>query len=99
MRRGRDTSGVYSDSHMNGGDWVVMGVWMTFLVIVVLVAIWVIARWTTAASAQSPTHGGAQRRSTAREILDESLARGDITIDEYEKRRGAIERSTTGRSE
>jgi uncharacterized membrane protein len=42
------------------------------------------------------------RRTTpinAREILDESLARGDITIDEYEKRRGAIERSTTGRSE
>ena len=86
---------MFSDGHVNGGDWAGMVVWMSFLVILLLVAIWAIARWTTAAGAQGPTLAGGDRQPTARETLDVGLARGDITLDEYDKRRAAIERTTT----
>ena len=79
---------------MAGTDWVAMGIWMAFLVLLVLVIWWVIIRWTTTRdSVPSARADGGGERPVAREILDESLARGEITLDEYERRRRAIERT------
>ena len=53
------------------------------------VAIWAVAQWARggpqgSASVQQPS-------KTAREVLDERLARGEIDLEEYQGRRAALE--------
>lgn len=63
-------------------------VWIGFLAVVA----WVAVQW-----ARGGSPGSASEQSstmTARELLDERLARGDIDLDEYQRRRRALEQHT-----
>lgn len=76
---------VYSD-HMNGWGWAMMLVWSLVLIGFLGVAAWVTVHWTRGGmqAAQPPAR-------TARELLDERFARGEIDLDEYQRRRAALE--------
>ena len=50
---------------MDGTDWVAIGIWMVFLLLVVVPLVWAITQWGRPPS-HHPTSGG----SSAREILD-----------------------------
>jgi uncharacterized membrane protein len=53
---------------------------------------WLAVQWThTSSRGTSP---GQPSAKTARELLDERLARGEIDLDEYERRSGALDRHT-----
>ena len=65
------------------GWWIVMMIGMVaFWALVIVGIVWLVR--TSAAG------GGVSRRS-AREVLDERLAQGEIEVDEYERRLAAIE--------
>ena len=74
------------DWHWGGG--MILGplyfiLWAAILVAVIMLVV----RWMTPSpDAISP------RRSSARDILDERFARGEIEQDEYEKRRAVLDR-------
>jgi putative membrane protein len=79
---------MYYD-HMNGTDWVAMGLMMTFWVVLLLVVVWAIAQW-----ARSPDRSNGQpqaEKKSARDILDERYARGEIDKDEYQDRRHTLD--------
>ena len=59
-------------------------VWIGFLAVVASVAI----QWARGGSHRSVS--GQTGAKTARELLDEGLARGDIDLDEYHRRRQAL---------
>jgi putative membrane protein len=86
--------GMYWD-HMNGSDWAMMLVSMTLLVLLVVGVAWaILAANRPAASTHdaSPSRTDGSPPKTARELLDERLATGEIDLDEYEQRRRALER-------
>ena len=65
-----------------------MFAWMVFLLIVLGVVIWAIGYWSGAwGHTQRPSAG----KSSARELLDDRLARGEIDVEEYQRRRSALE--------
>jgi putative membrane protein len=71
-----------------GGAALMMVLWTAILVGSLALLAWVIAQWPR----RGPEDGrpaGAQAR-TARELLDERLARGEIDVDEYQRRRAAM---------
>ena len=70
--------------HDWGGGWGMI-LWPFYLVIW-LAIIALVIRWTGAAG-----QGSSRTTSTARDILDERFARGEIDDDEYEKRRRILE--------
>jgi putative membrane protein len=72
---------------MDGTDWLAMGIWMVFLLIVVVLVVWAITQW-----GRSPSHYPTSGKSSAREILDERFARGEIDVDEYHQRREALDK-------
>ena len=79
--------------HMTGWGWTMMLLWAILLVVLVAGVIW-------AMLASSRPAGPAYERQassppSARELLDERLARGEIDTDEYEQRRRALEGSLT----
>ena len=79
---------MYYGDHMNGSDWAAMFAWMVFLLIVLGVVIWAIGYWSGAwGHNQRPPAG----KSSARELLDDRLARGEIDVEEYQRRRSALE--------
>ena len=65
---------------MMGGFGIGMLLWVALIVFVV----WWIAQSTTGGQTQRTT-------KTSREVLDERLARGEITIDQYRELRKALE--------
>ena len=71
-------SGHHDDDMMGGGWW---WLWGTLMMIVVLAAIALVV-WLIVRSVQSGA-GGAR---SARDILSERYARGEIDTDEYEDR-------------
>ena len=82
---------MYNYDHMSGTDWIGMGFMMVFLVVVLVVAIWAITHWTrTSDRADLPAD------RSARDILDERFARGEIEIDEYQDRRRALDHLPVG---
>ncbi len=82
---------MYGD-HMDGTDWAAMGLWMVFLLVIVLVVVWAITR----SSRPTDTGEAATRsRPSARDLLDERLASGEIDVEEYHRRRGALDQSPT----
>jgi putative membrane protein len=69
-----------------GGDWWVMGVFMLlFVVLIVGGGAWLLNR------AGKPPSSPAVTGSTARRILDERFARGEISEDEYRQRRNLLQ--------
>ena len=66
------------------------GMWFgPILMLLVTVAIVLLVVWLVRSAARG---GTSYRNRTAREVLDESYAKGEIDDDEYKRRRSAIER-------
>jgi len=87
---------MYYD-HMDGGN---NGGWIAMLVILILlIALAVVAVWFFVTNAR-PQTGGAPSQSLrpgAADLLDERLARGEISPDEYRERLAALrEREQSG---
>lgn len=82
---------MYNYDHMSGTDWIGMGFMMVFLVVVLVVAIWAITQWT-----RTSDRPDLPADRSARDILDERFARGEIEIDEYQDRRRALDHLPVG---
>ena len=78
---------MYYSDHMSGADWVAMATVMVFMLILVLVVVWVIVRWASPVDRSAPP----QPEKSARDILDERYARGEIDKEEYEERRHTLD--------
>jgi len=74
---------------MTSGGWAMMIVWTLLLVLLAAGLLWAILAAGRTASTQ-PRQSDASARS-ARELLDERLATGEIDIEEYQRRRQALE--------
>jgi uncharacterized membrane protein len=81
---------MYGD-HMDGTDWAAMGLWMVFLLVIVLVVVWAITRSSRPADTGEPIE-----RPSARDLLDERLAHGEIDVEEYHQRRAALDQPRPG---
>lgn len=67
----------------DGGWWLVMALGMVlFWALVIVGIVWIVRE------VGGQRHGGAAQAPM--EVLDERLARGDISVEEYEERRGAL---------
>jgi len=76
--------------HMNGWGWLMMKVWSLISIGFLGLIAWLAVQWTrTSSQGTSPSQPSAK---TARELLDERLARGEINLDEYERRADALDR-------
>jgi uncharacterized membrane protein len=64
------------------------GIGMLLWVVVVVAAIWWIAQATTRQQGTGPK---VPESKTARELLDERLARGDVTVEQYRELKKALE--------
>ena len=77
---------------MSGWGWMMMVFWSLIWIGFLGLIAWFAVHWTRtsskAASLSQPT------AKTARELLDERLARGEIDLDEYERRSDALDRPT-----
>jgi putative membrane protein len=86
-----DAPGMYYSDHMDGTDWIGMGLMVVFTVIILLVVIWAIAQWN-----RGTDRGMPPADKSARDILDERFARGEIEKDEYEVKRRALHHPPVG---
>ena len=84
---------MYVD-HMDGSGWGLMVLWTFLLVALVVGVIWAIVG--SGRRDQPPLSGGSPR--SAREILDERLARGEVDPGEYDRLRERLDRSAPPRS-
>jgi putative membrane protein len=76
--------------HMSGWGWLMMIVWSLISLGFLGLIAWLAVQWTqTSSLGTSPSEPSAK---TARELLDERLARGEINLDEYERRANALDR-------
>ncbi len=75
--------------HINGWGWTMMIVWSLVWIGFLGVIAWIaVQRGRGASHRQSVEQAPAK---TARDLLDERLARGEIDLDEYQRRRQALE--------
>lgn len=87
----RQALSMYWD-HMNGPGWLMMIVWSLISIGLLGLIAWLAVQWTrTSSRGRSPSQPSAK---TARELLDERLARGEVELDEYERRSEALDRHT-----
>jgi putative membrane protein len=78
--------------HMNGWGWMMMVLWSLISIGFLGLIAWLAVRWTqTTSQGRSRSQPSA---NTARDLLDERLARGEIDLDEYERRSEALDRHT-----
>ena len=76
--------------HMNGWGWTMMIVWSLVWVGFLGLIAWIAVQWARGTSRQEPP-SGAPGKTAARDLLDERFARGEIDLDEYQRRRQALE--------
>jgi len=76
--------------HMNGWDWITMILWSLVWISLVGLIAWVAIPWARNGP-EPPRPDQAFPIKTARELLDERLARGEIDPDEYRLRREALD--------
>jgi putative membrane protein len=82
---------MYGD-HMDGWGWMMMVLWSIVAIGFVGIAAWFLMTWGHSGSSDSaPSQPPAK---TARELLDERLASGDIDPDDYTRRRATLEQHT-----
>ena len=87
-----DNQAMYYQDHMDGTNWVAMSVAMVFLLVVVVLVLWAITGWPRLAGHSAPQSTEAGTTS-ARDLLDGRMARGEIDVDEYQQRRNALDRT------
>jgi putative membrane protein len=75
--------------HMNGWGWTMMIFWSLIWIGLLSILAYAAINWTRGGS-NNPDRGGGSDK-TARDVLDERLARGEIDTDEYQRRRAALE--------
>jgi putative membrane protein len=82
---------MYSD-HMNNWGWTMMIVWALLWIGLLGLIAWIAVQWAR----DGPRDSVSEQRSpkAARELLEERLASGEIDIEEYQRRRAAIEDHT-----
>ena len=86
--------GMYWD-HMTGWGWAMMILWSLIWIALIGVLISALVNWSRGSSA--PAHPSAEQpRPNARELLDQRLASGDITIEEYQARKAALDDRVAG---
>ncbi|HYX84627.1 MAG TPA: SHOCT domain-containing protein [Gaiellales bacterium] len=78
--------------HMNGWGWTMMTVWSLVWVGFLGVIVWATVHWVRTGSADAAVESRSGRSPA--ELLDERLARGEIDVDEYERRRAALSHGT-----
>jgi putative membrane protein len=78
--------------HMNGWGWTMMVIWSLISIGFLGVIAWAAVRWIGGSqSSGEPAPPGKKAAKTARDVLDERLAVGEIDVDEYRSRRAALE--------
>ena len=77
--------------HMTGWGWGIMILWSMIWVGLLVLAAWAIVSWARRSTTPSASRPDPHR--SARDLLDERLARGEIDVDDYERRRAAIDRA------
>lgn len=82
---------MYGD-HMTTWGWAMMVVWSIVGIGFVGIAAWLVLAWARVSSRDSESTRPPEK--TARELLDERLARGDIDPDDYHRRRAALGQHT-----
>jgi putative membrane protein len=78
----------------DGSGWWMAVVMIVFGLLIIGVIVWAVATTTRShqtAAERTLTGGAAMRESSARQILDERFARGEIDAPEYEARRRVLE--------
>ena len=81
---------------MTGWGWAMMIFWSLIWIALLGVLISAVVNWTRGTGAPSQP-SGQQGRPNARELLDQRLASGDITIEEYQARKAALNDRSVGR--
>jgi putative membrane protein len=79
---------MYGD-HMSGDAWWVMIVWSLVWLGLLVIVVWALIRWLQGARSDD---AGVGPPASARDLLDRRLAAGEIDIEEYERRRSALDR-------
>lgn len=74
--------------HMDNDAWLSMGIMMTLIGLLLIVAIGLMIRWATGGSKEET-----RRQPDPMAILDERFARGEMDTDDYETRRTALRSS------
>jgi len=75
-----------------------MGPWGWVLMTVFTLAFWGLIVWAVVTLVRRLPPAGGPRESSARDILDERFARGEIDEEEYRRRLAALEGRTGSRS-
>ena len=78
---------------MTTWGWVMMIGWSLVWLGVLATLGWVAVTWVRAGSTDTI---GQRQTKTARELLDERLAKGEIDVEEYQRTRAALEHSSVG---
>ena len=77
--------------HMTGWGWMMMVLWTILLLLVAGGLIWAILAATQSTSSTRRSSPTPQVHPSARDVLDERFARGEIDADEYQQRRRVLE--------
>ena len=71
----------------NGGGWIVMLILMILLIALAAVAVWYLVTHSRPQTVGAPSQSA---RPSAMDLLDERLARGEISPEEYRERKAAL---------
>jgi|SRR5450756_351292 putative membrane protein len=77
---------MYWGNHMGTGDWI-FSIFGTLIILALIVGLIV---WLVSPSSRSDT-GPTASRESADEILDRRLASGELTVDQYQQLRAALD--------
>ena len=81
---------------MNGWGWMMMVVWSLIGIGFLGIVVWFATQWARRESPPAPTSTPSTK--PPQDVLDDRLALGEIDIDEYQRRRDALERGNRERS-
>ena len=82
--------------HMTGWGWTMMIFWSFIWVALLGFIIWVGVNWSRNASPAAPHPPASEPRPSARELLDQRLASGEINVEEYRERKAALDDHPSG---
>ena len=79
--------------HMNGWGWLMMALWLVVWIGFFGIVAWAAVTWIRGGPSAPPSTSSSD--DSARRLLDQRLASGEIDVDEYRRRRSALESSGT----
>lgn len=75
---------------MMGGMWAWMWIWPLLILVGLALIVWVVVRLVRDGRQGPPPPASVTGQPAARRILDERLARGEIDVEEYQRRRDLL---------